>query len=658
MAIIEGSTLTAKVAPTLISAVMKPLAEKVASQVRNFTSDKWEQYKTSLVSYLEATQERHKYFNSEVFSNEGKLLEAYYLPLTLVKEDSRGHNTKVQIDGFPADLFSAYKDILVVDTAGMGKSTLLKYIFLKQIEAGGSIPVFVELRRISATKPLVQFILEEVSNGADPITENFLQYCLRSGVFTFFLDGFDEVADDDKKFVASEIVKLKASANKNKFILSSRRERSLASLAEFHKFRIQPLSKEEAFRLIRILSPIEERAESLIAKLKEISQANLHEFLKNPLLVSLLVKSYLHSPILPVRLSEFYRQVFDALYQNHDAQKELWGFTRKKSSGLDLDRFHKALRALGYLTYRESKLEFSTDELHAQIERAKTLTADTNYAAADLCDDLLRAVPLFFPEGTKIRWAHRSLQEYFAAAYICVDAKGNQEKILNSIYEKSILRHANLLRLCADIDEKTFKQSVVKRFLYEKLELIRSRFPTRDFPDIDPHLLATRRLFTSKIFTTLFVFERSMVDHDAAFEILISHPEVGEFFEAADNSFLLNEDFLPIPDEDEIAHYAYMSCETDDSVILSIIEDYLGWTVSETDPKICVAPSYKDLVPGYLYKLDDNPHNVLNSPENFESTTQLLDLLDSRLYITEKMAELLEEILKSEREAAELDIDF
>lgn len=659
MVVVEGSTVLGKAIPALVASLLKPIAESVAKHVTDYTSGQWELFNGSLSSYLKETRERHKFFSSEVFANQGKLLEDYYLPLTLIKEDARGRNVSVRVKDFPDDLFAAYKDVLVIDTAGMGKSTLLKYMFLKQLEIGGSIPVFVELRRISKSLTLVEYILKELDIGEGSVQHKFFTSCLNEGVFTFYFDGFDEVSDDDKRAVSDNIVALKNGANNNHFIISSRQERSLASLAEFHRFHIRPLNLAEAYDLIRLLSPSLGTAESLIEKI-DAKQHNLDEFLKNPLLVSLLVKSYIHSPILPVRVSEFYRQVFDALYQSHDAQKELWGFSRKKSSGLDLDRFHKAMRALGYLSYKASKLEFKRDELLRQIEDAKALTLEGNYSATSFEDDLLRAVPLFVQEGFSIRWAHRSLQEYFAASYICTDSKGNQEKILHKIYEKSLIRNANILKLCADIDEKTFKQTIVKRYLKNIIDETSGSYSTAHFSKFDKKRLSVRRGIHKIDEMAIFMFAEP-VPQGETFDLMSEDARDYLNDERSHGFWEIDAEFRVIPPDDPhtLVKYLIFDCPDDENFLPALFEQHYGvkiWRDLESC-KLKVS-NLVALMPGILYCFDDNPSNPVNSLENFNLLTDLLGNLKRKILDVDTMSNFLEEICAAEANAAALEFDF
>jgi hypothetical protein len=653
-----SASIVAISAPVFISTIIKPIIEKILSGAASVGKDVIFKRQKSLENYIVETREKHRYFSSVVFSNEGKLLEDYCIPLTLEKDDSRGNRALVVVDSIPRDLLSTYNKILIVDTAGMGKSTLLKFIFLKQIEKEDKIPIFIELRKLSKEISIENFILEEVFQDNSPEAKKFLSTCLAEGIFSFYLDGFDEISDENKPHVSSGIIKLTRVSKKSAFILSSRQEKSLSSLSSFHRFRIKPLSKTEAFSLIRKITPIAERAATLIEKLGEDSARNLDEFLKNPLLVSLLVRSYIHTPILPVRLSEFYRQVFDALYQNHDAQKELGGFSRKKSSGLDLDRFHKALRALGFLTYKNSKLEFSSDELLYEIENAKRITLDTQYAASALQDDLLRAVPLFVQEGTKIRWAHRSLQEYFAAAYICMDSKGNQENILLKIYKKSFSRNFNLLRMCADIDDKTFKQSIVREFLESKLTEIENSYQVRDFKNLSDAILEARRIINISEMGYICRFEENTSMNAAHLELpdevtsLMDTDKIGGYW-------IVDEFFDPSIEENaKEVSYAVFSTDSETNLLIRMIESYCGTKITNNKKPEPIKINIAGMEPKKLYEINSLPDNILNSDENFNLLTLGLSQIWTMRYEKNEMRRLLSEINEAKNCSDHLNFDF
>jgi hypothetical protein len=653
---INAATVASLASSDLAKKILEPLAAKIGLELLGIAKDKWRKYTHSFDRYLGEVENKHKYFSSQIFSNEGQLLENYYIPLTLQKAGSTSLKAKIVVSDYPADLIAAYKDALIVDTAGMGKSTLLKFIFLRSLKVADAIPVFIELRKLSKERTIWAFILEELRLPLDENNNRMLTECLREGVFTFFLDGFDEISDDDKKAVSSQIIELKAKAGSSRFILSSREEQSLAYLAEFHRFNIKPLSKQEAYSLIRKIAPDPKIAASLIEKVKDQPHESLDEFLTNPLLVSLLVKSFLHSPILPVRLSEFYRQVFDALFQNHDARKELGGFARRKRSGLDLDRFHKAMRGLGVLSYQSNKLEFSTDELVAQIERVKILTSEIDYSASNFRHDLLHAVPLFAEEGASSRWAHKSLQEYFAAAYICVDAKEDQTVLLNQLYDAGVGKNANLLRLCADIDGKTFKHVLVKRYLSERLMSADEVFSPDEFPEVDQQLLKARRSVICESSPMLMVLPRAVPVEKARDRIRRTLPEL-----AFDGHFApFDSNGLLVQPERKVKYFVSLVGNRF-STMDSIIGTYFHERILLMEPRVPIKRLPRNLPFYELLPFDCNPDNPLNSPENFASSLQVLKNIMSyfnSIYDIDKMRSLYQNVLQHEQGSTSLTIRF
>lgn len=71
---------------------------------------------------------------------------------------------------------------------------------------------------------------------------------------------------------------------------------------------------------------------------------------------------------------------------------------------------------------------------------------------------LVRAVPVFVKEGDSYRWSHKSLAEYFAAQYICVEGKSQQAQILGAFLSTGrTLRFSNVPDQIYDIDSTAFR---------------------------------------------------------------------------------------------------------------------------------------------------------------------------------------------------------
>lgn len=453
-----AATLIQPLITSLLDNLLKPKIQELQENSKNKLNE--EKVLTAFFEYLKRSHNTHKFMNTIVFRNDPIEIYDLYCPLTLKKGDN-----KYYIDNYPESLIDKYNKIVITDDAGMGKSTLLKWIFINTIHSEKYIPVFIELRKLSKNKNIIEEIEKELNDLENIISKEIIYEMLKKGGFLFLLDGYDEVPQQFTKEVTEQMQHFISRANNNKFILTSRPQSAIASFNDFHEFKIQDLKNEEAFSLIRKYDRKNAFSESLIKLIQEKEELiNLHEFLSNPLMVSLLYKGYEHKQSIPYKKSLFYRQVFDALFEDHDLVKG-GAFVHEKLSLLDSEKFHNVLRALGFITFRLGKIEYSKDEIMDCLRKAQHITS-IEFKINDLLNDLIYSVPLFYKEGLYYRWKHKSLQEYFTAQYICVDAKTKQDNIMLGIYNNVMFdMYLNVLDLCYDIDEKTFKKTILLEFL-------------------------------------------------------------------------------------------------------------------------------------------------------------------------------------------------
>ena len=388
-------------------------------------------------------------------------------------------------------LFSKYKRILISDTAGMGKSTLMKRLTLTLIEEPFTIPILIELRKLNKKNSLIKEIYQQI----DPIDKTFDQdlilHFLELGFFTIILDGYDEIPKDIEETITSQLKNFISKVPKNNFILTSRFESSLASFGDFQMFYINPLSTEESYKLIRNydrLNNIKYAAE-LLAKLKErLDQTK--EFLANPLLVSLLYKTYTFNRDIPSKKSTFYDEIYTALFKHHDSSKD--GFKRPKQSDLDILDFRIILRHLAFETSKLGLVIYTEQELLKFISEAKEKSLTINFKESFYVEDLLTTVPLFIREGSKIKWAHKSLQDYFTAEYITFSQK--KIEILKKIFESQKDKYLNILDIIYEIDPKLFRKVILLPVLLNFIEHFDTSYT--NFPTISNELLNDRRAMT------------------------------------------------------------------------------------------------------------------------------------------------------------------
>lgn len=416
-----------------------------------------EDFNLNFKEYLARSYHYYSSARTLVFGNQQKKLEDFYYPLELAQK-----NLVIKTKKYPDELLPKFKKVIVVDSGGMGKSTIMKWLFINVIKENKGIPIFIELRLLSEKNTLIEEIINQINPLDKTVSKSIILKLISKGNFIFFFDGYDEIKISERKSVTKDISDFISKANKNEFIITSRPENVEGIFGDFQTFHIKPLTNPEAYKLIEKIGDFNERSKALIKKLQESDLKNIKEFLKTPLLISLLYKKFEYRESIPFQKQEFYYEVFEALYKAHDLTKGTDYYIRPKESNLSFSEFFKVLRTLGFRSIQENELEYNKSVLLKLIEDIKSELPNINYECEALLNDLTMAVPLFQKEGLKYKWAHKSIQEYFASEFICMDTKEEQVNILLAIYRgERLLNLLNVLDLCYDIDPKTFRNSIL-----------------------------------------------------------------------------------------------------------------------------------------------------------------------------------------------------
>ena len=493
---------------TAIASVAKPFVEPfvkafVTSKLQEFAklckkkgkeiaTPKSEHFK----AYLERMYDKCNTVKTMAFSNSQLRLKDIYIPLTLGKNNWMPHDsTPTGIVGVPIKLIKKYKKILITDTAGMGKSTILKRIFIAMIdnvEENIGIPIYIELNRLHEGHLIADEIKKELKALFETDDNELLPELIQSGGFVFFLDGYDEIASDID-LVTNDIQDFISKAGPNNYyFLTSRPDARLNSFGDFQSFSIEPLKRKEAFELLTKydLDENKERSRGLIVELDSGKYSAIEEYLGNPLLVSLLFTAYFYGKKIPLKKSQFYKQVYNALFEDHKLAQS--AKPHRKKSLLDIDDFNSVLRYIGYECLISFGVRFDEDTILGSIARARDYYGNLKFGPSAFLKDLYTTVPLFVKDGTEYSWAHKSLMEYFAARFIAVDAKEKQDIILSGIYKSAdISKYGNMLDIYYDIDYKGFSKNITLPLCEEYVEYYEKTIINA--PMIDEELIDLRK---------------------------------------------------------------------------------------------------------------------------------------------------------------------
>ena len=609
-------SITSPLIKSLVDTFITPKLVAFRDRINVTKSNTYIPSEDDFQEYYHRTFKKLVVVNTLVFRNSQRFLTDIYLPLTL---NSVNKNIREKVKGFPKKISDKYGNILITDTAGMGKSTLMKFVFINTIQENLGVPLFIELRRLNRNKKLIEEIQEQLNSINKSFDSDLLLDFLAEGEFIIILDGYDEISLLDRDVVTKDIQEFIAKASNNRYFITSRPEKSLSSFGNFQEFNIEPLSKKEAFELIRKYDKQGVISSLLIKKLQEKELQNIEEFLINPLLVSLLFTAFEHKQAIPFKKYLFYRQVYDANFESHDLTKGD-SFIHEKYSKLEIDDFHFVLRHLGFNCFKLQKIEFTKDEILKLISESKNFCAGLSFKESDFLQDLIKTVPLFSQDGNYYRWCHKSLQEYFAAQFIYLDSKEKQSAILLKLYEHpNIDKFHNVFDLYYDMDYKTFR-NLIELHLLKEYEAYANSVYKGKFEGVDIEDITRRKELGFLVESYLFFTKSKKFDHEKIDEMLakfIEHNELKEnkFFGIAHESFRDQGFFCIHYSNSKVIFLKLLASKKNNIVKYTRFKDD---DVEKLNIDIKIKDEYR------LIKIDDNNSSSWNSSNNFHKTNFMI----------------------------------
>ena len=427
----------------------------------------------NISKYLKTVENKTRYISTFATPSGAVLLEDLYEPLSL---KCKANKKNFLIDGYPRRLFEESRCVAITDDAGMGKSTIAKYLVRRAIYEQKGIPLLIELRRLRAGQSIVSCLCKDLAESdVDSPEAGELIRLFSQGNFIFILDGFDEIEESIRSAVVDEVNEIAARFCFCYFVITSRPEYSTSLFPAFMEFGIDKLERDQAESLIDRCDAGRGIGGTLISK---IDEADVSEFLGSPLLVTLLYRAFDYRNSVPPKRVIFFRQVYDALFQDHDLAKGD-AFARKKESGLDSEDFHKLVRAIGFETFRAGRVSYASEEIVGHINLALGRVG-FDISANKVLQDLLKAVPIFQRDGVEVKWSHKSFQEYFASQYIYFDAVDRRREIIDLMFRnKDCLKYREIFRFLSEYDVDLLRSVCILPLINEVKEL---------YPEVDVSL--------------------------------------------------------------------------------------------------------------------------------------------------------------------------
>ena len=404
---------------------------------------------------LQTTAACPSFFNSGTrFPDEPKEIDlaTFYHPAQVKDGDGRRAVTTI-------DEVCPVGNVLIRGTVGQGKSILLRYLAATELVKGARVPLFLELRRIEPNRTIVQHALEEAKTLGLEMTEEILLCLFANGKALLLLDAFDEVHEDHRQALITELETLSKRCEGLRIIATSRPDAGLEASPHFRVVDLAPLLGDEYVDVLRRMSGSDELTDRVA---KSIEHSPVRRMLTTPLMVALLLVRYRIDQSIPENQRAFYEDLFSLLLRRHDKTKA--GYVRPRKSGSTDFQLKSLFDAVCFMTRQDANSRLMLTDLYSFADRASQ-SLSLNVDATLGITDIIEITCLIADEGGVCSFIHKSVQEFHAAAFV----KDQPSEVATKFYDGMKERFSTWdgeLRFLEEIDRFRFTQ----RFLLPDLQ--------------------------------------------------------------------------------------------------------------------------------------------------------------------------------------------
>ncbi len=447
-------------AATVGAVTAKAIAKSTESLIDKisfkFAKDKYDvitfMLNKGLPSYLEANYAKCETLKTLLNRNDPIALEDCF-----VAPDFKLHGSTVSSTELLNRVNTSVSKVIITGLAGSGKSVFLKYSFRSVIEAGYSYyPVFFEVRLLNGLPVkngfLISEIFKSIKSCCDSFTRAQFNHGLASGAFFFLLDGFDELRQEIREQVSSEVQAIARSHRNCPILVTSRPSSDFVSWEGFHEASLLPFNLEKAVEYISKLRFDEEKKKDFLADLQGGLFQRNKDFLSNPLLSAMMLLTYDSFGEIPEKKHVFYSKCFDVLAQEHDASKGR--YKRELFSKLTMNQLENVFMFFCAMSYVERQLSFTQRQMKKYVNDAISSCGDDAESTA-VIKDFRESISIMELVGLNYEFVHRSFQEYFYARFVVTDRKLSLEEKIGWLCTEFV--SDDTIGMIADMDKTYFE---------------------------------------------------------------------------------------------------------------------------------------------------------------------------------------------------------
>ena len=200
---LDKNKIATDVATNLIEDSIKGAWGKVKAYFVDADAQDAIDYGDAFEDYLKRTKKKNSKIKTLIYRHVPQDLSEFYECVGI-----RCNGKRIETDSINNVLELSSK-IIITGTGGIGKSVLLKHLFLSACDDTSFVPILLELRSLNVFEnkdiSLFNILYDQLLNNGFKMEKKYFEYSLEKGAYIILLDGFDEVNSDKMNKISQEI---------------------------------------------------------------------------------------------------------------------------------------------------------------------------------------------------------------------------------------------------------------------------------------------------------------------------------------------------------------------------------------------------------------------------------------------------------------------
>lgn len=344
-------------------------------------------------------------------------------------------DTKKSKDVICGDVFIEDHDrIVVLGSAGSGKTTFLKYLALAYSDKRvfkssklktSKLPIYISMNsytnEFEKTESIFKYIADSLRRKTNDFAEHYISRILKKGLAVVFLDALDEVPKKYRKNVFDKINEFADDYPDVKIVLTCRTADYDEPFETFYEVEVVKLNKNAIEKIVKGWFKDDRKNANLLLRHLEHDKDVLG-LSETPLLLSLLCIQFRHDLTLPKRKTELYRRCIDTFLRDWDTSR---GFRRTTAyESLSDERKHRIFESIAgkYTKSDQITLIFPEEELNTVVGDCCLKFGILEKECSNVLSEIEQhhGIVERYSKDSFI-FSHPSIQEYFAARFFIAE---------------------------------------------------------------------------------------------------------------------------------------------------------------------------------------------------------------------------------------------